>query len=426
MVGTRPGLDRWDLPFRLGRLLEAGARPGESGEERLRRSAMIVSATIMATCATVWTVTYAALGLWVPALIPLAYQAASGISIVVFVRTRRDRLFRATQLTLSLVLPFLLQWSLGGFLASSAVCVWAFTCPLGALLFLGARRALPWFLAFAGLVALSALVDPLLSPHAADVPTGLQTAFFALNILGVAVTTFGTLLYFVRERERILAELADQHEALRVEQAKSERLLLNVLPSPVAAQLKDRDGTIADDIPEVTVLFADIVDFSPLAERLPASELVALLDRVFGEWDALAVAHGVEKIKTIGDSYMVAGGVPIPRADHAEAVADLALAMVPALRRIRDESGLTLDVRIGIASGPVVAGVIGRAKFTYDLWGDTVNTASRMETTSKSMHIQISHSTYVLIDPKRYAVEDRGEVALKGRGNMRTYYIRRA
>jgi guanylate cyclase len=160
------------------------------------------------------------------------------------------------------------------------------------------------------------------------------------------------------------------------EQAKSERLLLNVLPSPVAARLKHDEGIIADACLDVTVLFADIVGFTPLSERLAAEDLVAVLDRVFAGW----ARHGVEKIKTIGDAYMVAGGIPVPREDHAEAIAEMALAMGPELSRAAAETGVALDVRIGIDSGPVVAGVIGRAKFIYDLWGDTVNTASRMET----------------------------------------------
>src|SRR5262249_12072451 len=155
----------------------------------------------------------------------------------------------------------------------------------GALLFVGARQAIPWFLAFVGLVAVSAAIDPALATDAAHVPHGVVVAFFALNIIGVATTAYVLLQYFVRARERAMAELARQHHALELEQAKSERLLLNILPGPVAARLKAQDGIIADASPEVTVMFADIVGFTPLAKRLPASDLVAVLDRVFGYWD---------------------------------------------------------------------------------------------------------------------------------------------
>jgi adenylate cyclase len=195
-----------------------------------------------------------------------------------------------------------------------------------------------------------------------------------------------------------------------------------VLPQPVAARLKKQTGIIADDCPGVTVLFADIVGFTPLAEQLSARDLVGLLDRVFARWDAVAAAHGVEKIKTIGDAYMVAGGIPLPRDDHAEAVADMALAMRPEIARCSSEIGVPLEVRIGIDSGEVVAGVIGRAKFIYDLWGDTVNTASRMESHALPGTIQVTERAYELLRD-RYEFEPRGTINVKGKGLMPCYLL---
>jgi class 3 adenylate cyclase len=190
----------------------------------------------------------------------------------------------------------------------------------------------------------------------------------------------------------------------------------------VAARLKEEEGIIADACPGVTVLFADIVGFTPLSERLSASDLVAVLDRVFARWDALAAHHGVEKIKTIGDAYMVAGGIPLPRDDHAEAVAELALAMGPEVARCAAETGLALEVRIGIDTGPVVAGVIGRAKFIYDLWGDTVNTASRMESHALPGTIQVTQRAYERLR-ERYELRPRGTIEVKGKGPMTTYLL---
>jgi adenylate cyclase len=224
----------------------------------------------------------------------------------------------------------------------------------------------------------------------------------------VASTAYVLLQYFVRARER--------------EQARSERLLLNVLPEPVAARLKQDDGIIADACEEVTVLFADIVGFTGLSERLSASDVVALLDRVFASWDSLAAEHGVEKIKTIGDAYMVAGGIPSPREDHVEAIAETALAMGPALSGLSAETGTALQVRIGIDTGPVVAGVIGRAKFIYDLWGDTVNTASRMESHAQPGTIQVTERTYERLR-ERYELVPRGTIEVKGKGQMTTYLL---
>jgi adenylate cyclase len=412
---------RW-LPSRLQRLAEIGALSSDSDELRVRKAVLALSSTLMASLSFIWVATYASLGLWVSAAIPFAYQLASAASIYTFARLRRYLLFRRSQLLMSLLLPFALQWSLGGFEASSAVCLWAITSPFGALLFVGARQAAPWFVAFVGLVVVSAAIDPALADGAADIPRGVVIAFFALNILGPATTAYALLQYFVRARERALAELAREHHSLELEQARSERLLLNVLPEPVAARLKQHEGVIADDIPDATVLFADIVGFTPLAERLSASEVVSLLDRVFARWDEVAADHGVEKIKTIGDAYMVAGGIPLPRDDHAEAIAEMALAMGKEVARCSAETGLPLEIRIGIDTGSVVAGVIGRAKFIYDVWGDTVNTASRMESHAAPGTIQVTERTYERLR-HHYELRRRDTIEIKGKGSMTCYVL---
>lgn len=407
---------RWRrLPGWLKRLSEIGVSPSDSEELRVRKAVLVLSSTLMASLSVVWVATYAALGLWVSATIPFVYQISSAASIYTFARTRRYRLFRRSQLWMSLLLPFVLQWSLGGFRTASAVALWGVTAPLGALLFAGARQAVPWFAAFVGLVAISAAIDPTLSARAPDVRSGVVVTLFALNVLGVASTAFVLLQYFVRARERALA-------ALELERAKSERLLLNVLPEPVAARLKEQEGIIADACPDVTVLFADIVAFTALCERLSASDVVALLDRIFVRWDALAADYGVEKIKTIGDAYMVVGGIPLARQEHAEAIAGMALAMGPELARVGRETGHALQVRIGIDTGPVVAGVIGRVKFIYDLWGDTVNTASRMESYAPPGTIQVSERTFERLRG-RYAFRPRDTIDVKGKGPMRPYLL---
>ena len=410
------------LPDWLGRLANIGTLASDSEEVRLRKSVLTLSSSLMATLSFVWVGTYAVLGLWLSAAIPFAYQLASAASIYTFGRTHRHRLFRVSQLWMSLVLPFALQWSLGGFRNSAAVSLWGVTAPLGALLFVGARQSVPWFLAFAGLVGASAAIDPALAAGAPDIPSGVVVAFFGLNILGVSTTAYVLLQYFVRARERALAELDRQHRQLEVEQAKSERLLLNVLPAPIASRLKESEQVIADGFPAATVLFADIVDFTPLSEGLPPADVVVLLDRVFARWDGLTARHGLEKIKTIGDAYMVACGLPIPRADHAEAIADMALEMGPEVERCAVESGLPLEVRIGIDTGPVVAGVIGRTKFIYDLWGDTVNTASRMESHGLPGSIQVTERAHERLRD-RYELRARGTIEVKGKGPMTTYLL---
>jgi class 3 adenylate cyclase/CheY-like chemotaxis protein len=222
--------------------------------------------------------------------------------------------------------------------------------------------------------------------------------------------------------QHTLAELDEQHRLVKDEQEKSERLLLNILPQPIAQRLKNDQGIIADTFAEATVLFADIVDFTRLATHIPATEVVSLLNDIFSLFDSLAEKHGLEKIKTIGDAYLVVGGLPTPRPDHAEAIADMALDMQKAVGgKTRDTGGL-LQVRIGIHTGPVVAGVIGTRKFIYDLWGDTVNIASRMESFGVPGAIQVTAASYERLQ-QAFRLEERGSVEIKGKGEMTTYLL---
>lgn len=220
--------------------------------------------------------------------------------------------------------------------------------------------------------------------------------------------------------------LRDQERAfvqqLQEEQEKSERLLLNILPKPIAERLKSGERTIADNFPEVTVLFADIVGFSQMSAHLSTTELVEFLNEIFSAFDELASQYGLEKIKTIGDAYMVVGGLPTPRPDHAQAIAEMALDMLLGSRQYQTPDGEKISMRIGISTGPVEAGVIGIQKFSYDLWGDTVNTASRMESHGIPERIQVSATTYNLLQGQ-YLFEERGSIQVKGKGAMTTYLL---
>ncbi|MEG4571233.1 adenylate/guanylate cyclase domain-containing protein [Microcoleus sp. N3A4] len=225
-----------------------------------------------------------------------------------------------------------------------------------------------------------------------------------------------------RVKERTNA-LNDTLNALRVQQEQSERLLLNILPEEIANRLKRGDSTIADTFADVTVLFADIVGFTQLSSRVSPTQLVSLLNDIFSTFDNLAERHGLEKIKTIGDAYMVVGGLPVPRQDHAEAIAEMALDMQQAITDFSNTHSQAFSIRIGINSGPVVAGVIGIKKFIYDLWGDTVNTASRMESHGKPGSIQVTETTYQQLQEK-YSFENRGAIEVKGKGQMTTYLLK--
>jgi guanylate cyclase len=246
--------------------------------------------------------------------------------------------------------------------------------------------------------------------------SGATLSMFALmNVFGALIGQAAIVMWFSNAADR--AEQDAEHERER-----SEKLLLNILPAPIAARLKDGPATIADSFGGVTVLFADLVGFTTLSARIPTDELIVMLNDVFSGFDALAEKHGLEKIKTIGDAYMVVGGVPTSRTDHAEAVAKMALEMRTYIAEKRLARGERLDVRIGIHSGPVVAGVIGTRKFSYDLWGDTVNTASRMESHGEPGKIQVSEATRALLSPK-FALIERGPIAIKGKGEMKTWFL---
>ncbi|MBD2130310.1 adenylate/guanylate cyclase domain-containing protein [Microcoleus sp. ZQ-A2] len=217
-------------------------------------------------------------------------------------------------------------------------------------------------------------------------------------------------------------EIEVAYQKLESERKRTERLLLNILPQPIAERLKQEEHTIADQFPEATVLFADVVGFTQLASEISAAELVVLLNRLFSMFDQLAEHHGVEKIKTIGDAYMVVAGLPTPRSDHAQAIANLAIDMQHAVAHFNVEMNQSLSIRIGINTGPVVAGVIGLKRFIYDLWGDTVNIASRMESQGIAGVIQVSEATYECLK-QQYLFQKRGVIQVKGKGEMTTYLL---
>ena len=398
------------LGVRLTQLARIGATPQETADEALRKEVLVLAAVVITCLSFVWVITYGVLGLYVAAAIPLMYQVVSIVNLAVFARTKRYRLFRACELSLTLVLPFLLQLSLGGFVPSSGVILWSFTAPLGALLFSGRRSAARWFAAFIVVIVLAALLDPLLASRTEEIPAGVIVALFVANILGVTGTSYFLLSYFVRERDRAASIIAAERE-------RSDQLLLNVLPEPIAERLKAGESLIADGLADVGVLFADIADFTPLSERMEPHDIVRLLNEIFSAFDALAADLQLEKIKTIGDGYMVASGLLQPDPDHAASLAEMALAMQEEIH-----GASSLQLRVGIDVGPVVAGVIGRQKFTYDLWGDTVNTASRMESHGIPGAIQVTKRVRDRLI-HGFEFEDRGVISVKGKVSTRTYLL---
>lgn len=387
----------------IGRI---GADPDDSDELRLQKMLMVSGAMMIIMAAIIWGLMYYAFDEWLAGSIPIGYAVISFFSIILFAVTRRYHLFRISQYLLMLLLPWLLMIFLGGFINSSAVILWSLLCPVGVLLFDEPEQAPRWFIAFLVLVILSGLLQPYVRVSN-NLPSELVLAFFILNLGAVSSIIFVLLYYFVHQRNTL--------------RERSESLLLNILPEKIAAALKVEPRTIAHNYSDASILFADIVNFTPLSALMSPAELVELLNEVFSYIDGRVDKYGLEKIKTIGDCYMVAAGVPDPRPDHAQVLTRLALD-IQAYVNEHDFGGQRLSFRIGINSGPLVAGVIGTRKFSYDLWGDTVNTASRMESQGTEGAIQITRATYNLIR-EDFICEAVGTIAVKGKGGMEVWRV---
>ncbi|WP_051081936.1 adenylate/guanylate cyclase domain-containing protein [Methyloversatilis universalis] len=410
----------------LARLRSGGIRPEDSADERLNKSLLVLATGLVCVASTLWLAVYWSLGPQLSATLPFVYQLLLAGNLAVFLYRGNFGSFRATQLGLFLFAPFAAQWAIGNFITASGILLWGLLAPIGAILCIGARESLAWFFAYAFLVALTGFFDYYLADAAtyrnALVPVETSVVFFALNFLAVSSIVFMLLRFAIEQKQIIARRLAEAHALLEQEQALSERLLLNILPGPVARRLKENEKNIADGFADVSVMFADIVNFTQVAAGMTPAQVFSMLNRVFSRFDEQAEARGLEKIKTIGDAYMVAGGLNSDNADYTAAIADLALEMRDWLRNQTTGTGVLLDLRIGVGTGPVVAGVVGKKKFIYDLWGDTVNLASRITTEGVPGMVQVDTATYLRLR-SRYDFHPPQTLYLKGKGDTVVYRL---
>jgi guanylate cyclase len=365
--------------------LAAGAE--EEDERRLRGALLFMLAAFSSIAGLVWGSIYLVFGEWQAALLPFAYSILSLPSLAVV---------------------------LGGYVGSGGVVLWSLLGPIGAFLIGGQRGAVRWLVVYLAMVVLVAFLAPYVTVEN-ELPSAVILAFFVLNVGSVSAIAFGLLYYFTGENRRVL-------EMLRLEKDKSERLLLNVLPRQIADTLRDHDQTIAERYDEVSILFADAVGFTLLSEELEPEAIVGMLNEIYTHFDELVRRYQVEKIRTIGDNYMVVAGAPSRRPDHATVLATMALDMVSYTEDLAASTEPHLRFRIGISSGPVVAGVIGTTKFQYDVWGDAVNTASRMESHGVPGRVQIGPATHALVKD-HFRVEPRGSIEIKGKGTIETWLL---
>jgi class 3 adenylate cyclase len=415
-----------ETPSFLERLRSAGINPSDSDEQRLNKSLLMFATGLVSIASILWLVIYWSMGPKLSATLPFAFQILLAGNLVLYIRTGNFGFFRVSQLALFLFFPFVVQWSVGNFLSASGVTLWGLLAPIGAILVVGARDSIAWFIAYAFLLALSGFFDYYLADlqpaQPSEIPLKTSMVFFALNFTAVSAIVFLLLRFSIEEKQKAQARLIEAHRLLQAEQERSERLLLNILPGSIAERLKKSNQTIADGFADVTVMFADIVNFTQVAEGMSPNQVFTMLNRIFSSFDELAERYGLEKIKTIGDAYMVAGGLDDDTEDYCAAIADMALAMRDLLHRDFSVNQGRLEIRVGIGTGPVVAGVVGKKKFIYDLWGDTVNIASRITSEGTPGTIQVDATTFRRLR-ERFDFGEPQTVHLKGKGSTAVYRL---
>ena len=413
-------------PNFLSALRNGGIRPDDDAETRLRKSLLVFATGLFCAGSMLWLFLYGQMGPQFSANAPFIFQLLLVGNLLYFFRSGNFDWFRLTQLALFLFAPFAVQWSIGNFITASGASLWGLLAPIGAVLFCGTRESIAWFIAYLFLTALSGFFDyyladsALANTHKVSIQTSVF--FFALNFAAISSIVYLLLRYAVIEKAKLQASLEETHRLLQVEQGRSERLLLNILPGPIAERLKHDSQTIADGFADVTVMFVDIVNFTKVAEGLTPQQVFAMLNRIFSSFDELAEQYGMEKIKTIGDAYMVAGGLNNERHNYTRSIAELAIAMRDLLHNDFSVNEMRLDVRIGIGTGPVVAGVVGKKKFIYDLWGDTVNLASRITSEGTPGMIHVDATTHQRLADD-FAFDEPQSIYLKGKGNTVVYRL---
>lgn len=400
------------------------AKVDATQEDRLRSSLLIFACAFMNFAVMFWLAIYWLMGQKYSSNVPFAYQAVSLSSLVFYLKTLNFKAFRFIQLSLFLFAPFVMQWSVGSSVTASGVTLWALLAPVGAVVVAGWRESIPWFAAYIVLTVLSGFFDYFLGVgYTGGLEMKTIGVFFALNFAAMSSILYFLVRYFVLETEKIKDRMDQQHALLVEEQKKSERLLLNVLPVNIAQRLKDNQGLIADGHADVTVMFADITNFTQLTEQMAPNQMVVLLNEIFSWFDSMTDKYGLEKIKTIGDAYMVVGGLTRNRGDYVKNIADMALEMREFISMNPDLSRHYLGIHMGIATGPAVAGVIGSKRFIYDLWGDTVNIASRLSDDGKKGDILTDRTTYNRLR-NEYTFDPPSIVNMKGKDEVAVYRLK--
>jgi len=383
--------------------------PKDTDEIRLEKFAILLVAGSCCLAGCIWTAMYYYIfGIGLTAILPFCFVIIVGTSLLISHLSKNHHYAVYAQIICIIYITTFIQWSIGGVFDSGYVLAWAFLGPIIALMFFSFRQSFFWLSLYLVNLLITVMLNGFFVSQGQEVAENTKILFFIMNLSFSSIVVFIFAGYFVASAIR--------------EREKANKLLLNILPEKIAHTLKQKEGVIANQHTEVSILFADLVGFTHYSSSILPEELVSRLDEIFLRFDDLSDHYGLEKIKTIGDAYMVVGGLPEPKSDHTLSIASMAIDMLSVMKRINQDNGTSLSLRIGIHTGPVVAGVIGKRKFAYDLWGDTVNVASRMESSGKPDLIQVSENVYQVLKDE-FQFERRGRVEIKGKGPMDTYYL---
>jgi class 3 adenylate cyclase len=403
-------------------LKQIGVLPEDTAEERMKKLTLLIITLSCCVAAPVWSYAYYLMGLTTSAVIPLLYMLVMVPAIILFAITRKVNILLNIQLVAIFLCPTIMQWLAGGYLKGGVIILWAFLSPINALIFQEIKKAKFWM----GMVILTVLLTGYFNDYFEDfgnyTDQSLRVLQLTMNIAGATVVIYLAMEYFVRMINR-------NHKLLEEEKKRSDSLLLNILPAQVAEELKVSGKSKPTLYTDTTIIFSDFKDFTQFSELFTPEELVSELGQCFSAFDEIVDKHGLEKIKTMGDAYMCVAGIPVTREDgKTNAVKALMAALeiaayVKNARQLKFMQGkIYWGIRIGIHTGDVVAGIVGKNKFVFDIWGDAVNTASRVETCSEEGKVNISGTTYEIVKDY-FDCTYRGKISVKNKGELDMYFV---
>ncbi|MDP2176570.1 MAG: adenylate/guanylate cyclase domain-containing protein [Bacteroidota bacterium] len=391
-------------------------KEGDSSDLQFQKQLLAIVSGFLFLCGTAWIgLYYIAYGWSMPAYAAAAFAVNALVMIIVSHRLKNHLLLVYFIFYAATISPVIAQWSVGSFHDSGLTIIWGFLTPLGILIFTSLRPAVISFVIFLVCILITAFLEPVFPGPKLVASDNMIRVMYSLNICISFTVIFGTCAWFVH--------------IFKAEKRNADQLLLNILPVDVAEELKSKGHSEAKQYEKVTVLFTDFLGFTQVSEQLSPEELVNDLNLCFSTFDEITQKHGIEKIKTIGDAYMAAGGLPTPNSTNAK---DVVLAALEICNFIEEGKAQKIannkpyfEVRVGVNTGPLVAGIIGIKKFQYDIWGDTVNTAARLETSCMPGKVNISQSTYELLkDDPDFVFEHRGKINAKGKGEVEMWFVK--